>query len=87
MDAIAAGKVAKNLKIVGRAAGGLAIVAAVYDISQNGFTISNSLDLAMTGLALSGVGTGIASTYFIANGACMVFLHKDIGQLIGEALK
>jgi len=38
----------------------------------------------MSGLAVSGFGTGVASAYFLLNGASMIFTGKDIGQHIDD---
>ena len=80
MNALKAGAIGKNLKIAGKVVGGLGIGLAIYDIKNNGFTMSNSLDITMSCLAVSGFGSGVAGTYFLINGACVIFTHKDIGQ-------
>jgi len=82
MNAVQAGKWATGFKIVsktiGIAGGGLAL----YDMQQNGVTTSNALDLVMSGLAVSGIGTSIAATYFILNAGSILFTGKNIGQHI-----
>ncbi|MFP3833593.1 RHS repeat-associated core domain-containing protein [Chryseobacterium sp. SIMBA_028] len=88
MNALKAGRIAKGLKVTGRVLGVAGVGLAAYDISQNGVNISNSLDITMSVLALtpSGVGQGIAATYFIANGLSVWFTGQDIGQHIQGAI-
>lgn len=87
MNAVQAGKLATGFKIAGKSIGILGGGMAVYDISKNGFTTSNTLDLTMSALAVSGVGTSIAGTYFLINGACLIFTDKDLGQHIDGFIK
>lgn len=51
----------------------------------NGVSTSNSLDLAMSGLALLGFGTAIAGGYFLLNSVTILTTGKDIGQHIDSA--
>jgi hypothetical protein len=82
MNAIDAGKLANGLKIASKVVGGVGVGLAVYDINANGFTTSNSLDLGMSALALSGIGTPVAGGYFVLNTALTLATGKDIGQHI-----
>jgi hypothetical protein len=75
------------LKVASKIVGGIGGGLAVYDISQNGFTTSNSLDLVMSTMALTGIGTGIAGTYFLLNAGSIIFTGKDIGQHIDGLIK
>jgi hypothetical protein len=85
MNAIKAGKWAAGLKVVSKTVGALGGALAVYDMTQNGVTTSNALDLVMSGMALTGVGTAVAGTYFILNAGSIFFTRKDIGQHIDAA--
>jgi hypothetical protein len=82
MNAVQAGKWANGLKIASKVAGIAGGGLALYDIGKNGLTTSNGLDLVMSGLAVSGFGTGIAAGYFILNAASILITHKDLGQHI-----
>src|SRR5690606_35046113 len=95
MNAIKASKTASTLKIVSRASGALSGGLSIYDMTQNGVTTSNTLDLTMSALAVtpSGVGQAIAATYFISNAISVWTTGQDNGQLmdaiglnLGEAL-
>jgi RHS repeat-associated protein len=95
MNAIKASKTASTLKIVSRASGALSGGLSIYDMTQNGVTTSNTLDLTMSALAVtpSGVGQAIAATYFISNAISVWTTGQDIGQHmdanglnLGEAL-
>ena len=87
MNAVQAGKWANGLKIASKTIGVAGVLLAGYDINQNGFTTSNTLDLVMSGLAVSGFGTGIAGTYFLLNAGSIIFTGKDIGQHIDGLIK
>jgi RHS repeat-associated protein len=82
MNAANAGKWATGLKIASKVAGIAGGGLALYDIGKNGLTTSNGLDLVMSGLAVSGFGTGIAAGYFILNAASILITNKDLGQHI-----
>lgn len=86
MNALKAGRIAKGLKITGRVLGGAGLALGVYDMTQNGITTSNSLDVTMSALALTptGVTQGIAATYFLLNGVTTLVTGKDIGQHMDE---
>ena len=85
MNALKAGRLAKVAKVGGTVLGLASSAIAVTDMVQNGVTTSNALDLAMGGLAVSGVGTSIAGTYFLLNAASVIFTGKDLGQHIDAA--
>ncbi|MDH6252592.1 hypothetical protein M2347_002319 [Chryseobacterium sp. H1D6B] len=82
ISAISAQRLAAGTKIAGKVLGGVGIALGAYDIIENGFTTSNTLDTAMSALALTpgGVTQGIAGAYFLANGITMLVTGKDIGQ-------
>ncbi|KKO91327.1 hypothetical protein AAW12_11105 [Sphingobacterium sp. Ag1] len=82
MSTVKAGKIAAGLKTAGNVIGAAGIAFAVGDIYMNGFTTSNSLDLAMSGLALTGVGSSVAAGYFILNTISVATTDRDIGQHI-----
>jgi len=86
MNAIKAGKVANGLKIASKVIGAAGVGLALVDMNKNGITTSNTLDLAMSGLALSGVGTGIATTYFLLNAASQLLTDKSIGEHIDDVV-
>ncbi|WP_265429938.1 hypothetical protein [Chryseobacterium sp. YIM B08800] len=79
-------KWAGRAKVAGTALGVAGVGLGIYDISQNGFTTSNTLDTAMSALAVTptGVTQGIAGTYFILNAASSIITGKDIGQHLDE---
>ncbi|MCL8537389.1 hypothetical protein M9991_11010 [Chryseobacterium gallinarum] len=81
-------RLAAGTKVAGRVLGGVGAALAFVDISQNGVTTSNSLDLVMSALAISPTGWGqaIAGTYFLANGITTLVTGKDIGQHIESAV-
>ena len=85
MNAIKAGKWATGLKIVSKSVGVAGVLLAGRDMAINGVTTSNALDLVMSGMAVTGVGTAVAGTYFILNAASIIFTGKDIGQHIDAA--
>lgn len=82
MNAVNAGRWATGLKIASKTIGIVGGGLALYDISKVGLTASNGLDLVMSGLAVSGFGTGIATGYFILNAASILITNKDLGQHI-----
>jgi len=87
MGTIKAGRLANGLKLASRVAGVAGVGLAAYDMAQNGISYSNTLDLTMSGLPLTGFGSGVAGAYFIANAATIYFTDKDIGQHIGNYIK
>lgn len=87
MNAIRAGKIANGLKIASKVVGVAGVAFAGADMIRNGVTTSNSLDLAMSGLALSGFGTGVAGAYFLLNVGSIYFTNKDLGQHIDGYIK
>ncbi|QQD11624.1 hypothetical protein [Sphingobacterium sp. UDSM-2020] len=60
------------------------IPLAGRDMQVNGFTTSNILDATMSGLAVSGYGTGVAAGYFLLNSGSILYDGKDIGQRYDE---
>jgi len=88
ISAVSAQRFAAGTKIAGRVLGGVGIGLGIYDMTENGVTTSNSLDLVMSILAVSPTGWGqaIAGGYFLANGITMVVTGKDIGQHIDGAV-
>jgi len=81
-------RLAAGTKYAGRVLGGAGIALGIYDMSQNGVNVSNSLDTVMSVLAVSPTGWGqaIAGTYFLANGITTLVTGKDIGQHIEGAV-
>lgn len=81
-------RLAAGTKYAGRVLGGAGIALGIYDMSENGVNMSNSLDTVMSVLAVSPTGWGqaIAGTYFLANGITTLVTGKDIGQHIEGAV-
>jgi hypothetical protein len=85
MGAVSSGKWATGLKTISKVAGAVGGGLAIYDMSKNGVTTSNALDLAMSTMALTGFGTSIAGAYFVLNAGSILLTGKDIGQHIDAA--
>lgn len=84
MNALKAQRFGDGFRLASRVVGFVGVGFAIFDMNSNGISTSNSLDLIMSGLALSGVGTGVAGTYFMLNFGSVLFTGKDIGQHIDE---
>ena len=81
------GQISSTLSKVRYTAGFAGMFFGGADIIYNGFSISNTLDFTMSGLALTGFGSGLAMGYFYTNTALQITTGKDIGQHIGSFLK
>jgi RHS repeat-associated protein len=84
MEVTKAGKWGTGLKVGSKAIGYGSILLAGRDMQVNGFTTSNMLDATMSGLAVSGYGTGVAAGYFLLNSGSILYDGKDIGQRYDE---
>ncbi|ROI04545.1 RHS repeat-associated core domain-containing protein [Chryseobacterium sp. G0240] len=81
-------RLAIGTRVAGAALGIAGIGLGIYDMTENGVNMSNSLDTVMSVLAVSPTGWGqaIAGTYFLANGITTLVTGKDIGQHIEGAV-
>lgn len=78
---------AKWLQRVGWGVAGVGVLWGVYDISNNGFTISNTLYTGMAVLMLIPYTAPIASSYFITNMILEFCTDKGIGEHLEETMK